>query len=49
MKRMLLIAGSSAAVTTGYEVVLKAGKQMPVMMVCGDKDALVAVAGCPSP
>ena len=43
---LIPIAGSSAAVTTGYEAVLKAGKPMPVMMVCGDKDALVAVAGC---
>jgi poly(3-hydroxybutyrate) depolymerase len=43
---LIPIAGSSAAVITGYEGVLKSGKKMPVMMVCGVKDALVAVAGC---
>jgi poly(3-hydroxybutyrate) depolymerase len=43
---LIPIAGSAPTVITGYEAVLKTGKQMPVMMVCGVKDALVAVAGC---
>jgi len=43
---LIPIAGSSATVMTGYETLMKSGKQMPVMMVCGVKDALVAVAGC---
>jgi poly(3-hydroxybutyrate) depolymerase len=42
---LIPIAGSSAAAIPGYEAVLKV-KPMPVMVVCGVKDALVAVAGC---
>ncbi len=43
---LIPIAGSSAAVLPGIEAQLKAGRKLPVMMVCGVKDALVAVAGC---
>ena len=43
---LIPIAGSSAALAPGLEAGLKAGKRLPVMMVCGVKDALVPVAGC---
>jgi len=43
---LIPIAGSSAQVLPGLEAEMKAGPKLPVMMVCGVKDALVAVAGC---
>jgi len=43
---LIPIAGSSAQVLPGLEAELKAGPKLPIMMVCGVKDALVAVAGC---
>jgi poly(3-hydroxybutyrate) depolymerase len=43
---LIPIAGSSAMLAPGLEAGLKAGKRLPVMMVCGVKDALVPVAGC---
>ena len=43
---LIPIAGSSAALVPGLENQLKSGHKLPVMMVCGVKDALVAVAGC---
>lgn len=43
---LIPIAGSSAAVMPGLEAEVKSGKKLPVMMVCGVKDALVQVAGC---
>jgi predicted esterase len=43
---LIPIAGSSAAVVPGLQAEMKSGKKLPVMMVCGVKDALVAVAGC---
>lgn len=43
---LIPIAGSSAALAPGLEAQLKTGHKLPVMMVCGVKDALVAVAGC---
>jgi poly(3-hydroxybutyrate) depolymerase len=43
---LIPIAGSSAMLAPGLEAGLKAGKRIPVMMVCGVKDALVPVAGC---
>jgi predicted esterase len=43
---LIPIAGSSGQVVAGLEARAKAGRKLPVMMVCGAKDALVAVAGC---
>jgi predicted esterase len=43
---LIPIAGSSAQVVPGLEAELKTGRKIPVLMVCGVKDALVAVAGC---
>jgi len=43
---LIPIAGSSAQVVNGMEALTKSGRKMPIMMVCGVKDALVAVAGC---
>jgi predicted esterase len=43
---LIPIAGSSAALVPGLETQLKTGRKLPVMMVCGTKDALVPVAGC---
>lgn len=43
---LIPIAGSSALVVPGLEAELKSGRKIPVMMVCGVKDALVSVAGC---
>jgi poly(3-hydroxybutyrate) depolymerase len=41
---LIPIAGTSGAVLTGLDAWIK--RKMPVMIVCGEKDALVAVAGC---
>jgi poly(3-hydroxybutyrate) depolymerase len=41
---LIPIAGTSTAVLPGLDALVK--RKMPVMMVCGEKDALVAVAGC---
>jgi poly(3-hydroxybutyrate) depolymerase len=41
---MIPIAGTSGAVLPGLDALVK--RKMPVMIVCGEKDALVAVAGC---
>lgn len=43
---LIPIAGSSAQVLPGLEAELKTGPKLPIMVVCGVKDALVAVAGC---
>jgi predicted esterase len=44
---LIPIAGTSAAVLPGLELQMKTGaKKLPVLMVCGEKDALVAVTGC---
>ena len=41
---LIPIAGTSTAVLAGLDTLVK--RKLPVMMVCGEKDALVAVAGC---
>lgn len=43
---LIPIAGSSAQVLPGLEAEIKTGPKLPIMMVCGVKDALVGVAGC---
>jgi predicted peptidase len=45
---LIPIAGTSAQLAPGLEAELKSGKKLPVLIVCGVKDALVAVAGCRS-
>lgn len=45
---LIPIAGTSTQLVPGLETQLKSGKKLPVLMVCGVKDALVAVAGCRS-
>jgi poly(3-hydroxybutyrate) depolymerase len=42
---LIPLAGSNPSALPGYEALLKTRK-LPIMMVCGEKDALVAVAGC---
>jgi poly(3-hydroxybutyrate) depolymerase len=41
---LIPIAGTNSAVLAGLDAWVK--RKMPVMIVCGEKDALVAVAGC---
>jgi poly(3-hydroxybutyrate) depolymerase len=43
---LIPIAGSSTALVPGLEASLKSARKLPVMMVCGVKDALIPVAGC---
>jgi len=43
---LIPIAGTSAQLAPGLEAQLNKGIKMPIMMVCGAKDALVPVAGC---
>src|SRR4029077_15681623 len=43
---LIPIAGTSTALVPGLDAQMKKGIKLPVMMVCGVKDALVAVAGC---
>jgi len=43
---LIPIAGTSAQLAPNLEAQLHKGIKMPIMMVCGVKDALVAVAGC---
>jgi len=43
---LIPIAGSGATVLPGLEAQFKSGRKLPILMVCGVKDALVAVAGC---
>jgi poly(3-hydroxybutyrate) depolymerase len=43
---LIPIAGTNAMVAPALEAQMKSGKRLPVIIVCGGKDALVAVAGC---
>jgi len=43
---LIPIAGSSGLVVPSLEAEAKMPRKMPIMIVCGVKDALVAVAGC---
>ena len=43
---LIPIAGTSAVLAPNLEAQMKSGKKLPVLVVCGVKDALVAVAGC---
>jgi predicted esterase len=44
---LIPIAGTSALLAPNLEAQMKSGgKKLPVLVVCGVKDALVAVAGC---
>lgn len=43
---LIPIAGTSAQLAPGLDGLMKKGIHIPIMIVCGGKDALVAVSGC---
>ncbi len=43
---LIPIAGTSPQLVPGLDAQIKKGIRMPVLMICGEKDALVPAAGC---